>query len=722
MQSLQKFSVFGIILLAAAGCTPDQENAETTEPAAAPAESQAQEPLPTSGPDRLVESGSEPQNWLTHGRTYDEQRHSPLNQINDQNVGDVGLAWYYDLDTRRGQEATPLVVDGVMYSTSAWSKVQALNAATGELLWQYDPDVPGEAGVYACCDVVNRGVAWHEGALFVGTIDGRLISVDAASGAANWAVQTTNPDQPYTITGAPRVVKGKVLIGNGGAELNVRGYVTAYDAGTGELAWRFYTVPGNPADGFEHADLEAAADTWTGEWWKEGGGGTVWDSMAYDPDLDLLYIGVGNGSPWNQSIRSPEGGDNLYLSSIVALRPDTGEYVWHYQTTPGETWDYTATQHIILADIDMNGENRQVLMQAPKNGFFYVLDRETGDLISAEPFVPVNWATHVDSETGRPIETENARFYEQEGPSFLTPGPLGAHNWQPMSYSPATGLVYIPAQEMGYPYAAISDYHPTPVTMNHGLDETPTRMPDDPAIKEQILSGVVGHLAAWDPVAQQEAWRVQFPGPWNGGILSTAGNLVWQGNAAGFFKAYAADSGEELWASPAQTGIGAAPVTFEVDGEQFVTVVAGWGGIYPILTGDLASKSGKQVNRSRILTFKLGGSASLPPVDETVTAQPEPPDLEAEPEVVATGADTWSSFCGRCHGGGAVGGGVITDLRYSPHLHSAEGWKQVVGEGALVDLGMIGFSEWISDEDIEGLRQYAIERANVLYAVENSGD
>ena len=331
--------------------------------------------------------------WPLHGRTYDESRHSPLDAINTETVGELGLAWYHDMDTRRGQEATPIVIDGVIYVTSAWSKVHAFDARTGDLLWQYDPEVPGEWAVRGCCDVVNRGVAYHDGKIFFGTFDGRLIALDATDGSPVWEIDTiTDRDKFYTITGAPRVVKGRVLIGNGGGEFGVRGYVSAYDAQTGELDWRFYTVPGNPDAPFENPILEMAAETWTDEWWKLGGGGTVWDSMAYDAELDLLYIGVGNGSPWNPKFRSPEGGDNLFLSSIVALRPDTGEYVWHFQTTPGDQWDFTATQQMILADMEIEGAPRKVLMQAPKNGFFYVIDRETGAFISAEPFVPVTWA------------------------------------------------------------------------------------------------------------------------------------------------------------------------------------------------------------------------------------------------------------------------------------------------------------------------------------------
>ncbi|MGB0188972.1 MAG: PQQ-dependent dehydrogenase, methanol/ethanol family, partial [Aequoribacter sp.] len=521
---------------------------------------------------RVIAADQEPGNWMAHGRTYSEQRYSPLNQINAENVKDLGMAWHYDLGDTRGIEATPIVVDGVMYVTGGWSKVFALDAKTGEEIWTYDPKMDKAWFVNMCCDAVNRGATAWEGKIYSGVGDGRLIAIDAATGELVWEVQTTPKDRPYSITGAPRVVDGKVIIGNGGSELGVRGYVTAYDANTGEQVWRFYTVPGNPNEPFENAIHEETVKTWSGEWWTVGGGGTAWDSIAHDPELNLVYIGVGNGAPWNRMYRSNGTGDNLFLSSIVALNADTGEYVWHYQTTPGESWDYTATQHMILADMEFDGRMRKVIMQAPKNGFFYVIDRETGEFISAEKYTMATWATHVDPESGRPVEAPEARYEETGVPNFQFPHPLGGHNWHPMSYSPDTGLVYIPAQEIPIVYGHDSDYEYNSKGWNVGVRFELAASPDDPAVRAQLGAMVKGYITAWDPVTQTEKWRVQHPNMWNGGLLSTAGNLVFQGNAEGEFVAYTADSGERLWSSYAQTGVVAGPVTYTVDGEQYVAV------------------------------------------------------------------------------------------------------------------------------------------------------
>ncbi len=671
----------------------------------------------TSSIDAATIISADPSNWLSYGRTYDEQRFSPLDQVNTGTVRNLGLAWYADLDTARGQEATPLVIDGRIYITTAWSKVKAFDGASGELLWEFDPEVPGKTAAKACCDVVNRGLAAWGDRLYLGTLDGRLIALDRETGEPVWTQVTVDQSKPYTITGAPRVVDGRVIIGNGGAEFGVRGYVSAYDAADGEMLWRFYTVPDAPGNNAA-AHLEAAESTWTGEWWKLGGGGTVWDAMAYDPDLDLLYIGVGNGSPWNQAIRSPGGGDNLYLSSIVALRPATGEYVWHYQTTPGDAWDYTATQHIILADLDIDGETRQVLMQAPKNGFFYVLDRVTGELISANNYVPVTWSSGIDMETGRPIVEPAARWDRTGGPAFISPGPGGAHNWQPMAFDPASGLVFVPVSYTAFPYIADADFKQAPQGFNTGADFGAGAMPAIPEVRAQAMAATTGALLAWDPVTQSERWRVPFKGPWNGGVLVTGGGLVFQGHAPEAFAAYEATSGKELWSTNAQTGVIAAPMTYSIDGEQYIAVLAGWGGIYPLATGVLAEVGGPVRNVSRLLVYKLGGDKTLPPpAPENIVAL-NPPPVSGTEEQLATGARHYGRFCGVCHGDAAYGGSLLPDLRRSGMLADAEAWRIVTLNGTLEDRGMVSFAESLTAEEAEAIRLYVIKRANEDKALE----
>lgn len=664
---------------------------------------------------RIIHADREPGNWMSYGRTYGEQHFSPLNAINDRNVSQLGLAWYYDLDTRRGQEATPIVVDGVMYFTSAWSKVFALEAATGKLLWSYDPKVPGKWAVNACCDVVNRGVAAWNGKIFFGTLDGRLVALDAATGRPLWETVTFDRNYRYAITGAPRVVKGKVIIGNGGAEFGVRGYVSAYDSDTGKLVWRFYTVPGDPAKPFEAPILSKAAKTWSGEWWKLGGGGTVWNAIAYDPEFDQIYIGTGNGTPWSDKFRNPDGGDNqgndnLLTCSIVALRADTGEYVWHYQEDPADAWDFDADEDIVLADLTIDGRVRKVLMQAPKNGFFYVIDRENGGLISAKPYTYVNWASDINMTTGRPVEAAFAR-YEGANPTPIVPGPIGAHSWQPMSYSPATGLAYIPVNDGGFEYKLPESFEPKKLAPNYGIDVVAAGLPQDPKVKKAILATVKGKLVAWDPVRQKAAWTVARPGPWNGGTLATAGDLVFEGTAAGNFEAYRANDGEKLWSFAAQTGVMAGPVTYEVGGEQYVAVLAGWGGVFPLAAGEVSFASGRVRNISRMLVFKRGGKASLPPapsVDQPrLTALPN----SADAATVRKGELLFQSYCAGCHGDVAVSGGVLPDLRYSAAL-TDDSWFEVVLGGELQSQGMVSFSKELSHDNVAAIRSYVIFRRN----------
>lgn len=551
--------------------------------------------------------------WLTYGRDQAETRYSPLKQINDQNVSKLGLATVWPLTALGAMESTPLVSGGVLYATASYGVTFAYDLRTKERLWQYDPEVAFEVQQRACCGVVNRGAAIYNGRVYVAALDGRLIALNAATGKVDWEVQTTPKDEWYTITMAPRVVKGKVLIGNGGAEYAVRGFITAYDAETGKQAWRFYTIPGDPSKPFENPELKEAAKTWTGEWWKMGGGGTVWDTFAYDADLDLLYVGTGNGGPWNRDLRSPQGGDNLYLSSILALKPDTGRLQWHYQVTPGDTWDYTAVQGITLADVRIGGQMRKILMQAPKNGFFYVLDRTNGKLISAEAYGQVNWAKGIDLKTGRPIENEGARYGNGSSVRIM-PGPGGAHNWHAQSWNPNTGLLYIPGLYSSSNYSSPPNYEFAKGRWNTGVSGKQPTVPNLPAIGPTPAQGQGGFLAAWDPATQKERWRINFQGGFNqGGTMTTAGNLVFHGETDGRFAAYSADKGDKLWEMPLGIVGMANPITYEMDGQQYIAVLGGRATNPAAGLAKGAGEAGKNQNGPgpKLFIFALDGKKSV---------------------------------------------------------------------------------------------------------------
>jgi quinohemoprotein ethanol dehydrogenase len=654
----------------------------------------------------LTGAGQAPSvDWAMVGRTFDEQHFSPLTQINDKNVGRLGLAWYADIATERGMEGTPLEIGGVLYNVQPWNIVTAYDASNGKVLWTFDPHVPTKYGRMACCDIVSRGLAAANGKIYVATLDGRLIALDARSGQPVWSVLTVDNSKNYTITGAPRVYDGKVLIGNGGAELGVRGYVTAYDAETGRQAWRFYTVPGDPSKGFENKAMQMAARTWTGEWWKAGGGGTVWDSMAYDPALHMVYIGVGNGSPWAQIFRSPGGGDNLFLASIVALDVRTGEYQWHYQTVPGEEWDYTATQQMILADLRIGGKVRKVIMQAPKNGFFYVLDRRTGELMSARATVPINWASGIDMKTGRPIGNPAVRYGKV--PVMVSPGAGGAHNFNAMAFSPKTGLVYLPVSETYMAYAAADSFdpaHPGLGTSFAGYD----------AERKRIAEYADAHSRQWlsarDPVTQKEVWRTPDERKGSGGVLVTAGNLVFEGKIGTTFAAYRADTGRKVWEMPVQQVPIAAPITYMVDGVQYIAVNAGWGG--GLAHVERSNYAKLFIGKPRLLVFKLGGSAKLPPMPRESTEVPElaaPPKLTASADVVAKGEQLYGQNCALCHGVAARGG--VKDLRHmSPQTHAD--FLAIVLGGKRAANGMASFADVLTKDEAEAIHQYLIARAN----------
>ncbi|WP_305967568.1 PQQ-dependent dehydrogenase, methanol/ethanol family [Marinobacter salsuginis] len=656
----------------------------------------------------IIENAKTGKDWPTHGFDYAETRFSPLSQISADNVENLGLAWSYNLGSERGVEATPLVVDGVMYVSASWSIVHALDAKTGKKLWTYDPEVPGEAGSRGCCDVVNRGVAVHYGNVYVASYDGRLIAIDAKTGEKVWETNTL-PDNgmSYTITGAPRIVNGNVIIGNGGAEFGVRGYITAYDAKTGAQKWRWYTVPGNPDEPFENEAMARAAKTWdpSGKYWEAGGGGTVWDSIVFDPDLNLLYIGTGNGSPWSHKKRSPEGGDNLYLSSIVALNADTGEYVWHYQATPGDNWDYTSTQDMILSELTIDGERRKVIMQAPKNGFFFVLDRTNGEFISADNYVDVNWATGYDSN-GRPIEVPEARSMDE--PFDIVPGPFGGHNWHSMSFNHQTGLAYFPSQHI-------------PITMveDPSWESIESNEPGQPmsgigwntAFQLNVAapsSKPFGRLTAWDPVTQQEAWRYEHVSPWNGGTLTTAGNLVFQGTADARFMAFNARTGDPLWESPMGTGVIAAPITYEIDGTQYVSIAAGWGGVF-----GQSQRASDLKTAGTVYTFVLNGDAEMPEftkyqLNSLVSG------VDYNPDFIGEGTALYVSNCVFCHGvPGVDKGGNIPNLGYSKKS-VIENLDAFLFHGPFVSRGMPDFTETLNEIDVEKIKAFIQGTADAI--------
>jgi PQQ-dependent dehydrogenase (methanol/ethanol family) len=577
----------------------------------------------------------------------------------------------------------------------------------------------------ACCDVVNRGVAAWKGKLYLGAFDGRLIALDAKTGKEIWSQQTFDPSVPQSITGAPRVIKGKVIIGQGGAEYRGRGYVSAYDAETGKLAWRWYVVPGDPSKPYEQPELAEAAKTWKGDmYWKTGGGGTPWDGMAYDPELDTLYVGTGNGTPWNQSIRSPGGGDNLFLSSIVALDPNTGKYKWHYQTTPGESWDFTATQPIIVAELNYPTGKRKVVMEAPKNGFFYVLDAKDGKLISAANYGPVSWATHVDMKTGRPVEAPGARYDVTGKAVVIRPGALGMHNWYPMAFSPETGLVYIPVQVTNAPFSAVAakDFKINPIGQGSNTGANFSTGQDVCQKPDAKCGPVESYILAWDPVNAKEVWRAKNEVYGSTGIMATAGNLIFSGNHKGEFSAYNATTGEKLWSAPTQARAIAAPSTFTVDGHQEIALLVGARGLpeTAIRTNPLSA------NNSRLLVFKLGANGTLPkalpPGGVSARMKIDPPLLTAPTETVLAGEQAFAANCAACHGGNAVPGpgAVAPDLRYSGILPLPFTWNLTVRDGDRAARGMPAFGTALAKDTTDAILAYVIKRANDEKAIQEA--
>lgn len=666
---------------------------------------------------RLLKADDEPAAWLTGGRDYRQSYYSPLARIDKQNIRELGFAWEHPIDSTMNLTATPIVVDGVMFTSAPLSKVYALDAKTGVERWKFTPQIDETFLRRACCGPVNRGVAVWRGKVYVGSVDGYLYALQADTGAVVWRADTfIDRSRGYSITGAPYIAKDRVVIGNGGADFDARGYVTAYDTETGKQAWRFFTVPAHPSKGFEHPELEMAAKTWDpNSLWEIGLGGTAWDGMAYDPVLNLLYVGTGNANPWPRKLRSPAGGDNLFVSSILAINPDNGRLAWHYQTAPGDNWDYTATQKMILADLKIGGEVRSVLMQAPKNGFFYVLDRKTGELLSAKPYTKVTWASHVDLETGRPVETAQSDYSKE--PKLIYPGAWGGHSWQPMAFNPTTGLVYIPVIDIPMVFAMPTEpfkyrkgqYNYTtihvPITRGGDLPTTAKAFHLPPIHKlnaGQPLQGSRAYLRAWDPIGQKVVWDVDVTSDVDGvvgvvsnsGVMTTASGLVFHGRIAGEFSIRDSTTGAELHRIELGDKILAAPMTYDIDGQQYVAV--------------MASADGGQ-SAGRIVAFKLGG-AVVPRSSKNAVGRTKPPvPFSGTAEQVRLGGKLFERHCSTCHLGGRAPD--LTKMEERAHHEFID----IVLHGLRVDKGMGNFRDLLSDHDAQAIHAYLTDLAWASY-------
>lgn len=649
--------------------------------------------------------------------------YSDATGINTSNIDKLGLAWEFDGFavrgmTHRAMEASPIVVDGVMYVTGPWSVVYALDAKTGRLIWQYDPQVQGPYARRSCCDAVNRGVAVKDGVVYVGTLDGYLIAINAKTGKPVWKADTfIDRSKSYSSTGAPEIAGPNVIIGNSGAEMGVRGYATAYNRKTGKMAWRFFAVPGDPAKGDESPDITLARKTWSSNSrWDLGGGGTPWDSMVYDPETKLVLLGMGNGMPHSVWQRSPGKNaaryDNLYLSSIVAVDAVTGRMKWYYQITPHDSWDYTATQNMILADLKIGGRVRKVVMQAPKNGFFYVIDRLTGKLISAEKYSIVTWADRVDQKTGRPIFTSQSDF--SKAPKLIWPGEVGAHNWQPMAFNPRSGLVYIPTLEQPQVFHILDNFPTPPYSVVQG-----TRVPRPPYAPGDLSyfqgqpapRGLQGGgqtvLKAWDPVANREVWAAKPTSFFGGGVLTTASGLVIEGTSAGMLSIYDGRSGKLLRAINIGTGIGASPLLYDIGGVDYIAFTAGLGGSYghPFPPG---SAGLTRENYERLIVLKLGGGpVRLPPLRAPLKHIAAPAKYRRPAAIVARGAVLFGQVCARCHGGPDTVGEYPNLWAIGPEIHNA--FDDIVYGGALKYSGMDSFSDALSKKDVEAIHAYLAE-------------
>jgi quinohemoprotein ethanol dehydrogenase len=643
---------------------------------------------------------ADPNDWPSWGRTGDETHYSPLKAIDTGDVGDLKLAWHYDLEPGYSP-TTPLAAEGKVFFTTGHGHIRALDATTGRQLWEYDTGTRERATSRVQLGWGNKGVAYSDHKVYVAASDGLLIALDAGTGKEVWKVRDYDINEKRNMSGAPRVFGDKVIIGHGGADVTpIRGFVSAHDAKTGKLLWRFYTVPGDPSKPATTKAEQVMRPTWKGDWFGKGGGGTAWNAFSYDPELNLIYIGVGNGFPYDHHKRSPGGGDNLFLASIVAVNADTGEYVWHYQTCPAEQWDCTATTDMTLATLKIDGKDRKVLMQAPKNGFFYVLDRKTGELISAKNIAKVTWASGVDLKSGRPIENPGIRYQDKPGLFELWPGPTGSHSWMPQAYSPRTGLVYVPVIEQG---ALIGPGNESGGLVSVGV----TLLPE-----ADLPGGRRSYLRAWNPVTQKLAWEKELPGSWPGGVLTTAGDLVFEGRLDGRLVAYEAGSGKELWSFKAEAPIVGAPISYQVNGKQYVTVITGSGGEGAGMRtlGGEAWRTDYRLPR-QVLTFAIGGTDKITPTALPPLTPPADPGFKPDLARAQKGAMMFGvNGCLACHGWNAVGGGAAPDLRYSPIIVDPNVFRQVVQGGMLKPNGMPQFAE-IGDADLETIRFYLRTRA-----------
>lgn len=650
------------------------------------------------------------EDWTRYALDVNGDRDSALTQINDGNVGTLGLQWSLDLPERGALEATPLEIAGVLYVVGGFGVIYAVDAQRGTLLWKYNPraleaDPRGARRMYGA----NRGLAYWDGKVYVCTKDGRMIAVDVKTGKVVWSTVVRVPNTNTTSTGAPRAMNGRIIIGTSGGEFGGRGYVTAVDAETGKIAWRFFTVPGDPSKGFESAAEAMAAKTWSGEWWKYGGGGAPWNGITYDRELGQVYIGTGNPGPWLDKVRSHGRQDNLFTDSIVALDARTGKYLWHYQTTPDDVWDFDATQDIVLANLKIGGRDRKVLMQANKNGFFYVIDRATGKLISAKSFANENWADRIDLKTGRPVEIPGSRYTNHT--VTIYPSVYGAHDWQAMSYSERTGLAYIPVIRMETVFTPSEETEASlrpngkEIVSNQGIDAVPVADTRNGAANR-------GELLAWNPRRQVAAWRVDFPSEFNGGTLTTDGNLVFQGRSDGELAAYAAESGKKLWSFDAKLGIMAPPMTFEVKGKQYISVLVGWGagGGETNAVGNMGWKYGLQPRR--LLTFALRGSAKLPytPPPQYSIVPLDDRSLKLSVARVKAGSELYDQVCSGCHGADAIANGGAPDLRSSPVALERAAFANVLRKGPLLKYGMPVFDDF-SDSQVESVYEFVRYRA-----------